>query len=124
MEIVYKEEAYAIIGACFEVYNEMGCGFLESVYQECLEIELCSRRIPFCAQAELELRYKEKTLEQRFKPDFICCEKIVLEIKAASDLCDEHRAQLHNYLKATGYRLGLLVNFGHYPKLEYERIVR
>jgi GxxExxY protein len=124
MEIVYKDDAYAIIGTCFEVYNEMGCGFLESVYQECLEIELSSKGIPFLAQPELELRYKGKTLEQRYKPDFVCHEKIVLEIKAVSDLCNEHRAQLHNYLKATGYRLGLLVNFGQFPKLQYERVVR
>ena len=124
MEIVYKQEAFAIIGACFEVYNEMGCGFVEPVYQECLGIEFELRNIPFLDQAELLLRYKERTLKQKYKPDFICFGKIVLEIKAVSALCDEHRAQVHNYLKATGYRLGLLVNFGQYPKLQYERIVR
>ncbi len=124
MELVYKEEAYATVGACFEVYNEMGCGFVEPVYQECLEIELQSRTIPFQPQAGLLLKYKATTLQQKYRPDFICFEKIVLEIKAVSELCDEHRAQVHNYLKATGFRLGLLVNFGHYPKLQYERIVR
>ena len=124
MELLYKEEAYAIIGACFEVYNEMGSGFVEPFYQECLELELPSRGIPFRPQAELRLRYKEKQLQQTYKPDFICYEKIVLEIKAVSQLTDEHRAQLHNYLKATGLRLGLIVNFGDYPKLEYERIIR
>jgi len=124
MEIVYKDEAYAIIGTCFEVYNEMGCGFVEPVYQECLQIELELQHIRFRAQAELDLHYKTRLLEQKYKPDFICFEKIVLEIKAASDLCDDHRAQLHNYLKATGFRLGLLVNFGQFPKLQYERIVR
>ena len=124
MEIIYKEESYAIIGACFEVYNEMGCGFVEPVYQECLEMELDLRVIPFRPQAELELSYKGRRLEQKYKPDFICFGKIILEIKAVSQLADEHRAQVHNYLKATGYKLGLLVNFGHYPKLEYERIVR
>ena len=123
-EIVYKEESYQIIGACFEVYNEMGCGFLESVYQECLAIEFRLRQIFFVAQHELRLRYKEETLESTYKPDFICHERIIVELKAATDLTDKHRAQVHNYLKATGYRLGLLVNFGQHPKLQYERIVR
>ncbi len=124
MEIVYKDEAYAIIGACFEVYKEMGCGFLEAVYQECLEIELETRGILFHPQAELVLRFKGRPLTQKYQPDFICYDKIVLEIKAVSELTNEHRAQVHNYLKAAGYKLGLLVNFGHYPKLENERIVK
>ena len=124
MEIVYKEESYLIVGACFEVYNQKGCGFLEGVYQECLEIELGLQGIPFQAQKELALDYKGKPLRQVYKPDFICFDKIIVELKAASKLIDEHRAQVHNYLKATEMQLGLLVNFGHYPKLEYERIVR
>jgi GxxExxY protein len=124
MELIYKDEAYAIVGACFEVYNELGCGFLEAVYQECLGIELMLREIPFRPQAELGLVYKGRALKQVYQPDFICYEKIILEIKAASDLDDSHRAQVHNYLKATGHRLGLLVNLGHYPKLQCERIVR
>jgi GxxExxY protein len=123
MELIYKEEAYAIIGACFEVYNEMGCGFLEAVYQECLQLELGFQKIPFEPQKQLLLDYKDHPLEQVYKCDFACYGKIMLEIKAVSALTDEHRAQLHNYLKATGFRLGLLVNFGHYPKLEWERIV-
>ncbi len=124
MEIGYKEESYRIIGACFEVSKEMGAGFLEAVYQECLEMELRSQQIPFKSQAELLLTYKGTPLRQRYIPDFICFDKIILEIKAASALADGHRAQIQNYLKATGYKLGLLVNFGHYPKIEYERIVR
>ncbi len=124
MSIVYKEESYRVIGACFEVYNEKGCGFLEGVYQECLEIELDLQGIPFLAQKDLLLEYKGKRLRQVYKPDFICFDKIILELKAVSKLSDEHRAQVHNYLKATGMKLGLLVNFGHYPKLESERIVR
>jgi GxxExxY protein len=124
MELIYKKECYAIVGACFEVYNDMGCGFLEAVYQECLELELGFRGIPFQPQAQLRLSYKGHPLKQIYLPDFVCFEKIILEIKAVSALADEHRAQVHNYLKATGYRLGLLVNFGHFPKLEYERIVR
>jgi len=121
-EIIFKEESYEIMGACFEVYKEMGCGFLEPVYQECLEMELRRRGIPFTAQRELVLRYKDQPLEQRYKPDFICYDKIILEIKAVKNLADEHRAQVHNYLKATSFRLGLLISFGHYPKVEYERI--
>jgi GxxExxY protein len=124
VEILYKEESFRLMGACFEVYKEMGCGFVEPVYQECLEIELELQQIPFRPQRELELQYKNRVLEQKYKPDFTCFDKIILEIKAVSALTDEHRAQIHNYLKATRYRLGLLVNFGHHPKVEWERIVR
>ena len=124
VDIVYKDECYLIIGACFEVYKEMGSGFLEPVYQECLEKELRRRNIPFVAQHELSLSYKGDPLEKKYKADLVCFDKIVVEIKAVRHLADEHRAQVHNYLKASGLRLGLLVNFGHYPKVEYERIVR
>jgi GxxExxY protein len=124
MEIVYKDESYRIMGACFEVYNEKGSGFLEPVYQESLEIEFEMQSIPFIAQQDLALDYKGRPLRQRYTPDFICYDKIIVELKAVSELKDEHRAQVHNYLKATGMKLGLLVNFGHHPKLEYERIVR
>ncbi len=123
-EVIFKQESYDIVGACFEVYNEMGCGFVEPVYQECLELELADRRIPFRSQDPLELRYKGKLLDKKYVPDFVCFEKIIIEIKALKQLCDEHRSQVHNYLKATSYRLGLLVNFGHLPNVEYERIVR
>jgi GxxExxY protein len=123
MELLYKDESYAIIGACFEVYKEKGNGFVEPVYQECLELELASQKISFTAQGALRLTYKGTELKQRYIPDFLCYEKIILEIKAVKQLTDEHRAQVLNYLKATGLRLGLLANFGHYPKLEYERII-
>jgi GxxExxY protein len=123
-EIIYKEEAFVIVGACFEVYNTMGCGFLEAVYQECLELELASRDIPFVPRSPLNLSYKGRVLKQYYEPDFVCFDKIILEIKAVTKLADEHRAQVHNYLKATGHHLGMLVNFGHHPGLEYERIVR
>jgi len=124
VEPLYKGENYAIMGACFEVYTEKACGFLEGVYQECLAIEFALRGIPFVAQPALSLAYKGKPLEQTYRPDFVCYEKVVVELKAISALTDEHRAQVHNYLKASGLRLGLLVNFGHHPKLESERIVR
>jgi len=123
-ELIYKEEAYRIIGACIEVYNEKGCGFVEPVYHECLAIEFGIQGIPFIVNTELSLFYKGRPLIQKYKPDFVCFDSVIVEIKAASALCDEHRAQVHNYLKATGYKLGLLVNFGEHPNLIYERIVR
>lgn len=123
MELLFKDESYAIIGSCFEVYKEKGNGFVEPVYQECLELELTAQKIPFTALGALKLTYKGAELKQRFIPDFLCHDKIILEIKAVKQLTDEHRAQVLNYLKATGLRLGLLVNFGHYPKVEYERII-
>ena len=86
-----------------------------------MEFEL--QAIPFSAQATLRLTYKGRELKQRYIPDFMCYEKIIVELKAVTQLTDEHRAQVLNYLKATGYRLGLLVNFGHHPRVEYERIV-
>lgn len=121
-KIIYADESYRIMGACFEVYREKGCGFLEAVFQECLELEFEDQGIPFVAQPKLQLSYKGRTLKQTYSPDFICFEKIVLEIKAVSSISDEHRAQVHNYLRATGMRLGVLVNFGHFPKLQSERI--
>jgi len=101
----------------------MGCGFLEAVYQECLEKELTLRRVLFVSQKELRLFYKEEPLQQTYKPDFICYEKIILEIKAVKEIAQEHKAQVFNYLKATNMKLGLLVNFGHYPKATVERII-
>jgi len=110
--------------ACFEVYKEVGAGFLEAVYQECLEIEFDLQCIPARPQPTLALTYKGRRLQKEYAADFICFDKIILELKAVADLDDIHRAQVHNYLKTTGYRLGLLVNFGYYPKVQYERIVR
>jgi len=123
-KLIQEKETYRILGACFEVYKEEGCGFVEGVYQECLEIEFGLQDIPFRAQQELALTYKGRPLRQSFRPDFVCFDSVIVELKAVSELNDEHRAQVHNYLKATGYKVGLLVNFGHYPLLEKERIVR
>ncbi len=123
-DLVFKEKCYQLMGACFEVYKQKACGFLESVYQECLAIELEMQSIAFVEQPELSLYYKGRRLQQTFKPDYICFGEIVLEIKAITQLADEHRAQVHNYLKATDLKLGLLVNFGHFPKVQWERIVR
>lgn len=121
--LLYKDEVFQIQGAVFEVYREMGCGFLEAVYQECLERELRLRGIPFAAQQELQLMYKDAPLKQTYRPDFVCYGKIIVELKAVKDVSPEHRAQVFNYLKATELRLGLLVNFGHYPKATVERII-
>ena len=123
MEIIYKEESYKIIGAAFEVYNEKGFGFHEPVYQECMELELGFQSIPFAAQHELGLEYKGHPLKQKYIPDILCYGKVVVELKAVSSLNDEHREQVLNYLRATGYQLGLLINFGNPKKLEWERIV-
>ncbi len=122
-ELLFEQETFAIRGACFEVYREKGCGFLEAVYQECLEMEFGLRRIPFVAKKPLGLEYKGSSLRTKYEPDFLCFEAIVVEIKAVHELAGEHRAQVQNYLRAISSRLGLLVNFGHYPKLEIERIV-
>jgi GxxExxY protein len=87
-------------------------------------LEFRLQDIPYRDLVELELFYKENRLTQKYIPDFLCLDKIIVEIKAVTQLADDHRAQVHNYLKATGYRLGLLVNFGHHPMVEWERIVR
>mgnify|MGYP001368898663 CR=1 FL=1 len=121
--MVFRDESYRIIGACFEVYKDKGNGFLEAVYQECLAIEFVDQQVPFTEQPRLQLTYKGRELRQTYTPDFLCFGQIVLEIKAVRTLTDEHRAQLINYLKATDTQLGLLVNFGHYPKIEHERFV-
>lgn len=121
--ILYKKESYDIQGAIFEVYRELGCGFLEAVYQESLGKEFTNRGIPYVNQPELTLQYKGQKLSVTYRPDFLCYDKIIVEIKATSELGQEHRAQLINYLKATGFRLGLLVNFGHYPKATIERFI-
>ena len=122
-EILFKNESYRIMGACFEVYKTMGCGFLEAVYQECLAIEFREQGIPFVEHPRLELDFKGKPLKQTYEPDFLCFGEIIVELKATKNLIDDFRAQTINYLKATKKQLALLVNFGHYPQLEYERFV-
>jgi GxxExxY protein len=119
-----KDETYRVLGACFEVYKEKGCGFLEPVYHECLDLEFRLQSIPAVHEPKLSLAYKGQFLRQTYDPDFLCFDQLVLELKAVKALADEHRSQVHNYLKATGFVVGLLVNFGHFPGLEYERIVR
>lgn len=120
-DILYKEESYQIIGACFEVYKELGPGFLEAVYQECLAKEFTLQNIPYKEQVRLQISYKGQKLEKYYDADFICFDKIILEIKAQKALTDKDRSQTLHYLKSTGMQLGLLVNFGSHPKLEHER---
>ena len=124
MNVRCSDESYAVIGACFHVYNEMGCGFLEAVYQECLAWEFSEKGIPFVAKPKLEIRYREHLLQQYYEADFICFDKVIVELKAVSGLGKGHQAQVLNYLTATGFSLGLLINFGHYPGLEYKRLVK
>jgi GxxExxY protein len=114
---------FQIQGAIFEVNRRMGAGFLEAVYQECLALEFARRGIPFVAQPRLELTYDDVKLRQTYSPDFICFGSIIVELKALAALATEHRAQVLNYLKASGLRLGLLVNFGCAPKARIERMV-
>jgi GxxExxY protein len=120
--LIYEEETFAIRGAVFAVYKEMGCGFLEAVYQECLEKEFKLRSIPYVAQPELMLTYKGDRLDQTYKPDLICFGKIILELKALRQLGPEHKAQVLNYLRASNLKLGLLINFGSYPSVQIERM--
>lgn len=121
--MIYEEETFAIRGAAFEVYKQMSNGFLEAVYQECMAHEMLARGIPFIAQPNLKLMYKDKMLEQSYKPDFVCFDKIIVELKAVRAVAEEHKSQVINYLRATGFKVGLVVNFGHYPKVQIERIV-
>ena len=121
--LIYSELSYAINGAAFHVYNTLGHGFLEAVYQEALEIEFQHRNIPYEREKELKIVYDGVELKQTYKADFVCFGKIIVELKAVSALDDTHRSQVYNYLHATGMKLGLLYNFGCSDELEKERIV-
>ena len=121
--IIYKDESYKIVGAAFNVYNKLGHGFLEAVYQEALEIEFKKQGIPYEREKELKITYDGVELKATYKADFVCYGKIIVELKAVSYLEDSHRAQVYNYLHATGFKLGLLMNFGNSDELEKERIV-
>jgi len=122
-QLLYKDEVYALVGAAMEVYNVLGPGFLEPVYQEALDLELAGRRIPFEPQRELRIAYKGRYLQKTYVADFVVFGKIIVEIKALSRLTSREQAQLLNYLKATGMELGVLINFGSADKLEWKRMV-
>ena len=122
--MLFAAEVFQIQGAIFDVNRHMGSGFLEAVYQECLALEFAERDIPFVAQKSLPLTYKGRMLRQTYVADFVCFDSIIIEIKAVRELSPEHRAQVLNYLSATGLKLGLLVNFGSAPKARIERLAR
>ena len=123
-EIIFKEESYKINGSIFNVYKILGSGYLEGVYQEALEIELKRANIPYASQQELEILYDGIPLSKKYIADIVCYDKIIIEIKAVSKITNQHKAQLMNYLAATGFKLGLLVNFNSFPKVEIIRMVR
>lgn len=118
-----EQKGYDLMGAAFDVYNEMGPGFLEEIYQECLEIELVDRGIPFVSQEALTVYYKKRPLDKKYRPDLLVFGEIVVELKAVKALCADHEAQLLNYLKGTGKRVGYLINFGSSGELEWKRMV-
>jgi len=121
-DFLYKQETFDIIGAAMEVHKELGCGFLEAVYQEALELEFQYRKIPYQREAKLNIYYKGQLLKKHYEADFICYNKIIVELKALSALTSEHEAQLLNYLKSTKLKVGLLINFGQ-NSLKYKRMV-
>ena len=120
--IIFQEESYNIIRACISVHKELGCGFLEAVYQEALAIEFKNYGIPFNQEMSLDIYFRNIKLNKKYKVDFICYDKIILELKAISKIATEHEAQLLNYLKATGLKLGIVINFGQIS-LTYKRLV-
>jgi GxxExxY protein len=122
-ELIYKDEAYAVVGAAMDVYYTMGIGFLEPVYHGAMIVELGRRRIPFESQKKLDVFYKGIKLEKIYFPDFVCYEQIVVELKVVPRITNIEVAQLLNYLKITKKRLGLLINFGAEPRLEWKRYV-
>jgi GxxExxY protein len=123
MELIYKDEVYSIIGAAMEVYNNLGPGFLEAVYQEAMEIETASRKIPALPEQKLFIDYNGAPLKKFYEADLICYEKIIVEIKALDKLTSREEAQILNYLKATGMQVGILINFGAHNDLEWKHLV-
>lgn len=121
-DIVFKEESYRIIGSCLAVFNKLGSGFLESVYQEALEIQFKQDKIPFEKEKRLHIKYDDIQLDKFFKADYVCFDSIIVELKATPFIHNNDTAQVLNYLRATEMRLGLVVNFGE-KSLTYKRIL-
>ena len=121
-ELIFKEEVYAIVGAAMEVHREKGCGFAEPVYQECMEMELADRGVPFEAQKEMNISYKGRRLKKTYLADFVAFGKIIVELKALDKLTSREESQVINYLKASGLKVAVLINFGA-TSLEWKRIV-
>ena len=122
-DLLYAREVFLIQGAVFEVNRVMGAGFLEAVYHECLGLEFAARGISFRSTPQLALAYKSAKLQQTYSPDFVCFDSIIVELKAVRELVTAHRAQVLNYLRATGLRVGLLVNFGAGSRATVERLI-
>jgi len=122
MELLLKDEVYQIIGAAMEVHKILGCGFLEAVYQEALELEFQMEKIPYEREKTVQIEYKGNILKKEYVADFVCFGKVIVELKALSEFCDEHYAQIINYLKATDNEVGVLINFGTIS-LQYKRVV-
>ena len=122
-ELLFKDEVYQIVGAAIEVYNELKSGFLESVYQEAMQLELSARNIPFVARVPLRIMYKEQILKKAFIADMIGFGAVLIELKAIDRMPQADEAQVLNYLRATSLRVGLLINFGDPTRLEWERYV-
>lgn len=122
-ELLYKDEVYAIVGAAIEVHKILGPGFLEAVYQEALEIESSQRSLPFVPHKRLKICYKGIELMKEYEADLVFYDKIIVELKCADQLALRDQSQLLNYLKATGYRVGLIINFGSHGKLEWKRMI-
>jgi GxxExxY protein len=122
-ELILKDEVYAIAGAAMEVYYTLGVGFLEPVYQEALAFEFTGRGIPYVREERLKIYYKGNALEKTYRPDFVCYEQIIVELKSQFLLTPVEEGQIINYLKITQMHVGLLMNFGARPKLEWKRYV-
>ena len=121
-DLIYRNECYQIVGCCMEVHKRLGCGFKEAVYQEALEMEFVDNALNFEREKRLKIQYKGRFLKKDYSPDFVCFGKIVVELKAASELTDIHQCQVFNYLKASKLRLSLLVNFGE-TSLQFKRLI-
>jgi len=121
-DILFKEESYKIIGACFEVHKVLGRGFKEAVYKDALELELIKLEIPFIREKPFTIIYKDQKLKHFFIADFVVFDTIIVEIKTGSYIGDPYVKQTLNYLKASSFRLGIVINFGT-PSLEYQRII-
>jgi GxxExxY protein len=122
-ELLFKDEVYKIVGAAIEVHRELGSGFLEPVYQEAMEIELGSLTLPYEAQKVLQIFYKGRRLKREYIADFVCYHQIIVELKALDRLTGKEESQALNYLKATRFRVAILINFGSPGKLEWKRLV-
>jgi GxxExxY protein len=120
---MFKEEGYRLMGAAFEVYNQLGYGMAEEIYQQSLEIELALRGIPFQTKQELAVFYKDRQLETRYKPDLFVFAGLVVELKAVTDLTSDHEAQLFNYMRIARQPVGYLINFGHKGELQWKRFI-